>query len=249
MSGHSKWSTIKRKKGAADAKRGRLFSRLNKEILLAARDAGGDPNSNIRLRNAIAAAKAANMPKDNISRAIKKGTGELDGGANFEEITYEGYGPAGVAVMVMTFTDNRNRTTAEVRHAFAKYAGNLGENGCVSWMFDRMGLIVFNAKDIDMNQLEETAIENGAEDIKEDDGIVEVTCAMEDFPGLQEAFDKAEIKYEEASLSYIPQSTIKLEGRQAETMLKLLELIEELDDVQDVYGNFDISDEEMERLS
>jgi len=249
MSGHSKWSTIKRKKGAADAKRGRLFSRLNKEILLAARDGGGDPNANIRLRNAIAAAKAANMPKDNIARAVKKGAGELDGGANFEEITYEGYGPAGVAVLVCTFTDNRNRTTADVRHAFNKYAGNLGESGCVSWMFDRKGLITFNLEDVEMGKLEETAIENGAEDIKEEGDTVEVTCAIEDFPGLQEAFDKAGMKYEEAQLTFVPQTTVTLDGKQAETMLKLIEQLEELDDVQDVYGNFDISDEEMERLS
>ena len=251
MSGHSKWSTIKRKKGAADAKRGKIFSRLNKEILLAARNGGADLTANIRLRNAVASAKAANMPKDNIERAIKKGSGELDDGTILEEHTYEGYGPAGAAVLVETISDNRNRTTADVRHSFSKFGGNLGENGCVSWMFDRKGLLVFNQKNLDMDALEETAIDGNAEDIKEDEetNTIEVTCALEDYDTLQQAFEKAGFEPEVSELSYIPQSTLKLEGRQAETMLKLMELLEELDDVQNVYSNFDISKEDMEAMS
>lgn len=249
MSGHSKWSTIKRKKGAADAKRGKLFSKLNKEILLAARDGGNDPDANIRLRNAIAAARAANMPKDNIERAVKKGTGELDGGATLEETAYEGYGPGGVAILVETITDNRNRTTAEVRHALTKYGGNLGENGCVSWMFDRKGWFVFERESLDMDKFEEVAIENGAEDIQDADENVEVTSAMEDFDALREAFNDAGFNAVEAQLVQMPQSTIKLEGKQAATMLKLMEMLEELDDVQNVWANFDISDQDMEAMS
>lgn len=245
MSGHSKWSTIKRKKGAADAKRGRMFSRLNKEIMLAARNGGGDINSNIRLRNAIAAAKEVNMPKDNIQRAIKKGTGDLGDGVVIEEINYEGYGPGGVAVIVETITDNRNRTTADVRHAFAKYGGNLGETGCVGWMFGRKGLITFLKAGLDQNKLEEVAIESGAEDIREEDDSIEVTCAPEDFDTLKQAFETAAFKWEEAEISNLPQSTVKVEGKHAESVLKLMEALEDLDDVQHVWSNFDISEADM----
>jgi YebC/PmpR family DNA-binding regulatory protein len=246
MSGHSKWSTIKRKKGAADAKRGRIFSRLNKEIMLAARAGGGDIDSNIRLRNAIALAKAANMPKDNISRAVKKGTGELEGG-QIEEITYEGYGPAGVAVLVEVVTDNRNRTTADVRHAFAKHGGNLGESGCVGWMFDRRGHFVFSRDKVrDLNKFEEVAIENGAEDIKDESSELDVTCAVSDYNTLQEAFRTAGFEPDSAELAQLPQSTLRLEGKAAESMLKLMDALEELDDVQNVWANFDISDEELQ---
>ncbi len=245
MSGHSKWSTIKRKKGAADAKRGRMFSRLNKEIMLAARNGGGDVNSNIRLRNAIAAAKEVNMPKDNIQRAIKKGTGDLGDGVVIEEVNYEGYGPGGVAVIVETITDNRNRTTADVRHAFAKYGGNLGETGCVGWMFARKGLITFLKAGLDQNKLEEVAIESGAEDIREEDDSIEVTCAPEDFETLKQAFETAAFKWEEAEISNLPQSTVKVEGKHAESVLKLMEALEELDDVQHVWSNFDISEADM----
>jgi len=248
MSGHSKWSTIKRKKGAADAKRGRMFSRMNKEIMLAARNGGSDPSSNIRLRNAIAAAKEINMPKDTIQRALKKGAGELDDGSIIEEVNYEGYGPAGVAVMVETITDNRNRTTADVRHAFAKHGGNLGETGCVGWMFSRKGLISFLKAGLDQAKLEEVAIESGADDIKEDQETVDITCSPEDFDTLKQAFEKAGFKWELAEISNIPQSTAKVEGRQAEAMLRLMEVLEDLDDVQHVWANFDISEEDMKAL-
>jgi len=248
MSGHSKWSTIKRKKGAADAKRGQLFSRLNKEIMLAARTGGGDPDHNVRLRGAIAAARAVNMPKDNITRAVKKGTGELEGGI-IEEIVYEGYGPGGVAVMVETISDNKNRTTADVRHSFAKHGGNLGANGCVSWMFDRRGLFTFNRAGLDFAKLEEVAIEAGALDIQEDVETVDVISSPEDFETLREAFTAAGFEPVEAEISQIPQTMIKLEGKEAQSMLKLMDAMEELDDVQHVWANFDISAEEMEASS
>lgn len=244
MSGHSKWSTIKRKKGAADAKRGRLFSKLNKEIMLAARAGGGDPETNIRLRNAIATARAANMPKENVTRALKKGTGEL-GGEQINEYAYEGYGPGGVAIIVEAVTDNKNRTTAEVRHAFAKYNGNLGESGCVGWMFDRKGHFVFPREGIDMAKFEEVAIENGAEDIKEEDDTIEVTCAVSDFNTLQEAFIKAGYQSETAELAQIPQTLLKLEGKHVETMLKLIDALEEQDDVNNVWSNFDFDEADM----
>lgn len=246
MSGHSKWSTIKRKKGAADAKRGRIFSRLNKEILLAAREGGGDVEANLRLRNAIAAAREANMPKENIARAIAKGTGEGENGETFVEITYEGYGPGGVAILVDTVTENRNRTTAEVRHAFTKYGGNLGENGCVAWMFDRKGQFVFEKTNVEMDSLEEIAIENGADDIQDEGETVSITCALEDFGALSQAFEKAGLKTESAELAKLPQSTINLTGKQMETMLRLMDALEELDDVQNVWSNFDVSDEDLE---
>jgi len=246
MSGHSKWSTIKRKKGAADAKRGRIFSKLNKEILLAAREGGGDPEANLRLRNAIAAAREANMPKDNIARAIAKGTGEGENGETFAEITYEGYGPGGVAILVDTVTENRNRTTAEVRHAFTKYGGNLGEAGCVAWMFDRKGQFIFEKDGLELETLEELAIENGADDIQDDDDTVSITCAMEDFNALLQAFTKAGFKAETAELAKLPQSTINLTGKHVETMLKLMDALEELDDVQSVWSNFDVADEDLE---
>lgn len=244
MSGHSKWSTIKRKKGAADAKRGRLFSRLNREILLAAKDGGGDIEANIRLRNAVATAKSANMPKDNINRAIMKGTGQGLDGMMFEDIVYEGYGPGGVAVLVETITENRNRTTADVRHAFNKLGGNLGETGCVGWMFDRKGQFVFAKEELDMAKLEEVAIENGAEDIREEEDSVEVICAIEDYNTLRLAIEDAGFEPESADLAYLPQSTVELTGKTAGTMVKLIETFEELDDVENVWSNFDVPEGE-----
>lgn len=244
MSGHSKWSTIKRKKGAADAKRGKLFSKLNKEILLAARAGGGDMDTNIRLRNAVATARAANMPKENVQRALKKGTGELEG-EQLVEYSYEGYGPGGVAIIVEAISDNRNRTTAEVRHAFAKYGGNLGESGCVGWMFNRKGHFIFPAEGIDMAKFEEVAIENGAEDIKEEDGEIEVTCAVPDFNTLQDAFYKAGYQSETAELAQLPQTLMKLDGKHASTMLKLIDVLEEQDDVQNVWSNFDFDEADL----
>ena len=248
MSGHSKWSTIKRKKGAADAKRGKIFSRLIKEITIAARMGGGDPDGNPRLRTAIATAKAENMPKDNIERAIKKGTGE-GGGAALEEISYEGYGPGGVAVLVETLTDNRNRTTGEVRHVFSKYNGNLGENGCVGWIFENRGLIVFEKESVAEDKLFDVALEAGAEDIKEEETTFEVVTEPSAFEAVKEALDNAEMKYLLAEVTMIPQNTTKLEGKEAETMIKLMDALEDLDDVQKAYANFDISEEILEKMS
>jgi len=247
MSGHSKWSTIKRKKGALDAKRGKIFTKLIKEITVAARMGGGDPESNPRLRTAIAAAKAENMPKDNIERAIKKGTGELEG-TQYEELTYEGYGPGGVAVLVEVLTDNKNRSIAEIRHIFSKHGGNLGENGCVSWMFDKKGLLVFSKDQVSEDDVMAVALEAGADDIKETEKEYEVIVDPSEFETVKEAFDKAGIPYLVAEISMVPQNTIALEGKDAEKMLKLMDALEDSDDVQNAYANFDISEAIMETL-
>jgi len=246
MSGHNKWSTIKHKKGAADAKRGKIFTKLIKEISVAAKLGGGDPNGNPRLRTAVDKAKAENMPKDNIERAIKKGTGEMEG-VTYEEITYEGYGPGGVAVLVEVMTDNRNRTVSEVRSIFTKCNGNMGETGCVSWMFDKKGLIVY-PKSVDFDKLFEAAIEAGAEDVADQEEQFEVTTEPSAFIEVRDALDAAGFKYDNAELTMIPQTMVKLEGKQAESMLKMVDRLEDNDDVQNVYANFDISTEEMEKL-
>lgn len=246
MSGHNKWSTIKHKKGAADAKRGKIFTKLIKEITVAAKLGGGDPDGNPRLRTAIDKAKSENMPKENIERAIKKGIGELEG-VNYEETTYEGYGPGGVAVLVEVMTDNKNRTVSEIRSIFSKNNGNMGEAGCVSWMFDKKGLMVF-AKDTDFDKLFEAALEAGAEDVSDEEEQIEVTTDPAAFIEVREALEKAGFKYESAEITMIPQTMVKLEGKQAESMLKLMERLEDNDDVQNVYANFDISSEEMEKL-
>ena len=249
MSGHSKWSTIKRKKGAIDAKRGKIFTKLIKEITVAAKMGGGDPDGNPRLRSAINAAKTENMPKDNIDRAIKKGTGDLDG-AVYEEILYEGYGPAGVAVLVETMTDNKNRTVADIRHYFAKSNGNLGESGCVAWMFDKRGVITVDAEGVDEEELMELAIEAGAEDVVEEEGSFRIFTAPEDFNDVVEALEKAEVKMEEASISMVPQNTVEVaEEKPAKNLLTLLDNLEDHDDVQKVHANFDIPDEIIEALS
>ena len=248
MSGHSKWASIKHKKGKADAQRGQVFTKLIKEITVAARMGGGDPEGNARLRSAVAAAKAQNMPGDNITRAIKKGTGELEG-IHYEEFSYEGYGPGGVAVMVEVLTDNKNRTTADVRRIFTRNAGNLGEGGCVSWMFDKKGLIVFDKAKATEDQLMEVALDAGAEDVNDAENLWEVITTAADFEKVKKAFDDRKMVYESAQLSMIPQTTVKLEGKDAEHMLKLMEQLEESDDVQHVYANFDISLQEMEKLS
>jgi len=248
MSGHSKWSTIKRKKGAADAKRGKVFTKIIKEIMVAARFGGGDINSNPRLRTAVLAAKAENMPKDNIDRAIKKGTGELEG-VNYEELIYEGYGPGGVAMMLEVVTDNKNRTVADVRHIFLKHNGNLGENGCVSWMFEKKGLITIEKSGVDEDRLIEVALDAGALDVKDSGKEFEVTTDQTSFEEVKKALEEAGFKYNYAEVTMVPQSTIRLSGKEAEQMLKLMEGLEDSDDVQKVYGNFDIADEEMERLS
>jgi YebC/PmpR family DNA-binding regulatory protein len=249
MSGHSKWSTIKRKKGAIDSKRGKIFTKLIKEITLAARLGGGDVEGNARLRSAVLAAKEENMPKDNIDRAIKKGTGELAGGAAYEEVTYEGYGPAGVAVIVEVMTDNKNRTVAEIRHIFSKYGGNLGENGCVAWMFDKKGSITFDKKAVGEDALMETALEAGADDVRDQETEWEVITDPLHFEAVKKAFDQKGWKPLDSHVGLIPQNMVKLEGGKAETMMKLMEKLEDNDDVQNVYSNFDISDEVMERLS
>ncbi len=249
MSGHSKWSTIKRKKGANDAKRGKIFTKLIKEITVAARMGGGDINGNPRLRTAVTAAKAENMPKDNIERAIKKGTGELEG-AVYEEILYEGYGPGGVAVLVETMTDNKNRTVADVRHYFAKSGGNLGESGCVGWMFDKKGRIVVDRSRVDEDELMELAIEAGAEDVVEEEDVFQVITAVEDFSEVVEGLEKGGIAIAEAAIVMIPKNTVDVTSEKtARSLLKLLENLEDHEDVQKVHANFDIPDELMEALS
>jgi len=249
VSGHSKWSTIKRKKGAIDAKRGKIFTRLIKEITVAARMGGGDPLGNPRLRAAIATAKTENMPKDNIDRAIKKGTGELEG-AVYEEITYEGYGPGGVAVLVDCMTDNKNRTVADIRHYFSKSGGNLGESGCVGWMFDKKGTFLVDKETIDEEALLEKALEAGAEDVVEEDNAYQVVTAPDDFESVREALEADGVKFIEAAVSMIPQNTVDItEEKSARQILKLLESLEDHDDVQNVYANFDIPDEIMELVS
>jgi len=243
MSGHSKWSSIKHKKGAVDAKRGKIFTKLIKEITVAARMGGsGDPDANPRLRTAIAAAKAENMPKDNIERAIKKGTGELEG-VNYEESTYEGYGPGGAAVLVESLTDNKNRAVADIRHIFSKCGGNLGENGCVAWMFDKKGYIVVERSAVDEDTLMEAALEAGAEDVREDESNYEVITAPEDFEAVKTAVDDKAIAYLDAEVTMLPQTSTNLQGKEAEQMIRLMDMLEDCDDVQKVYTNADIPEE------
>ena len=248
MSGHSKWSTIKRKKGAIDAKRGKIFTRLIKEITVAARMGGGDPDGNPRLRSAINAAKTENMPKDNIDRAIKKGTGEIAGDV-IEEILYEGYGPSGVAVLVECMTDNRNRTVADIRHYFAKSNGNLGESGCVAWMFEKKGLIQVDKAKYNEEELMDMALEAGADDVVEEDDEYQIFTAPEDFEEVRAALEDGGVEFIEASVSMIPKNTIEVaEEKAARSLLKLLENLEDHDDVQSVHANFDIDDALMEQL-
>ena len=246
MSGHNKWSTIKHKKGAADAKRGKIFTKIIKEISVAAKLGGADPAANPRLRTAIDKAKAENMPKDNMERAIKKGAGGLDG-VTYEEIVYEGYGPGGVAVLVDVMTGNRNRSVSDIRSIFSKSNGNMGEAGCVAWMFDKKGLISFD-KDVDFEQLFEAAIEAGADDVAEEDDQYEVTTAPSSFIEVRDALLAKGFKSVAAEVTMVPQTLVPLEGKQAESMLKLMDKLEDCDDVQNVYANFDISADEMEKI-
>ncbi|MEW6014614.1 MAG: YebC/PmpR family DNA-binding transcriptional regulator [Candidatus Zixiibacteriota bacterium] len=248
MSGHSKWATIKRKKGKLDAERGRMFTKLIKEITVAARQGGGDPEANPRLRTAIATAKAANMPADNIKKAIQKGTGELPG-VNYEEVTYEGYGPAGVAIYLTVTTDNKNRTVAEIRHIFSRFNGNLGENGCVSWMFEKKGVITVPTNVVDEDTLMEIALDAGALDLSNQGDIYELATPANDLERVRTALEKKSIPVQSAETTMIPQNTIRLDERQAETMLKLYEALEEHDDVQKVYANFDIDESLMNKLA
>ena len=246
MSGHNKWSTIKHKKGAADAKRGKIFTKLIKEISVAAKLGGGDPAANPRLRTAVDKAKAENMPKDNIERAIKKGTGGMEG-VVYEEIVYEGYGPGGVAVLVEVMTDNRNRSVSEVRSIFTKCNGNMGEAGCVAWMFDKKGLIIFD-KSADFDALFEAALEAGADDVAEEDEQYEVTTEPGAFIEVRDTLESKGFKYQSAEITMIPQTLLALEGKHAESMLKMMDRLEDCDDVQNVYANFDISSDEMEKM-
>lgn len=248
MSGHSKWSSIKHKKAAADAKRGNMFTRYIREISVAARAGGGDPEANSRLRHAIDGARAVNMPSDNIKKAIMRGTGELEG-VNYEELTYEGYGPSGVAILVECMTDNKNRTVSEVRHVFAKYNGNLGEQGCVSWMFSRKGTILVPVEAIGEDTLMEIVLESGAEDMTKEGKTYEIRTAVEDFDKVKTALEAKKIPIESAEISRLPSTYIKLEGKHAEQMLRLFDKLEELDDVQNVWANFDISDDDIEKLN
>ena len=245
MSGHSKWHTIKHKKGALDAKRGKIFTKLIKEITVAARTGGsGDVDSNARLRKAVTDAKAQNMPNDTIDRAIKRGTGELEG-ASYDEVTYEGYGPNGVAVMVEAMTDNRNRTVAEIRHIFSKNGGNMGESGSVGWMFDKKGYIVVDKAAKSEEELFEIAIEAGADDMQDDGDVFEILTAPENFEAVNEAIKRAGVEPQAAEVSMIPQNYIKLEGPDAKQMLKLYDALDDNEDVQKVYANFDIDESEM----
>jgi YebC/PmpR family DNA-binding regulatory protein len=246
MSGHSKWHTIKHKKGALDAKRGKIFTKLIKEITVAARTGGsGDVDSNARLRKVVNDAKGMNMPNDTIDRAIKRGTGELEG-VNYEEITYEGYGIGGVAVLVETMTDNRNRTVAELRHLFSKNGGNLGEAGSVAWMFDKKGLIIVDKSAKAEDELFELALEAGADDMQDEGEVFEIYTSPEAFNDVHEALQKAGIEMQSAEISMIPQNYIKLEGDDAKKMLKLYDAIDDNDDVQKLYANFDIDESEFE---
>lgn len=248
MAGHSRWANIRRKKEKEDARKGKIFTKLFREIMVAARMGGGDPASNPRLRHAIEEARAENMPKESIEKAIKKGLGEV-GGENYEECVFEGYGPGGVAVLVSSLTDNRKRTSQEVRHIFSKYGGNLGEAGCVSWMFSRKGYFAFSGN-VDFEKVFEVAVEGGAEDVKESEGgVIEVICEPADFEKLKSAFVQNGLKYETAEITMVPQTYVKLSGKEAEQMVKLLEALEELDDVQKVYANFDIELKELERMA
>ena len=245
MSGHSKWSTIKRKKEKADAERGKVFTKLIREITTAARQGGGDEDANPRLRTAIAAAKAANMPLSNIDKAVKKGTGELPG-VVYEEKSYEGYGPGGVAILIDTLTDNSNRTTSEVRHLLTKYGGNLGESGCVAWMFEKKGLIAVQKNASDENSLMEIVLDAGAEDMTVEEDVYEILTLPEGFADVKEALDVKQIPMISAEVTMIPKNTIKVEGAQAGSVLKLMESLEESDDVQQVYANFDIDEQDVE---
>ncbi len=239
MSGHSKWSTIKRKKGKADAERGKIFTRLIKDITVAARNGGGDETANPRLRSAVAAAKSANMPSINIDRAIKKGTGELPG-VVYEEGTLEGYGPAGVALYIEILTDNRNRTVADVRHSLTKHGGNLAESGAVAWMFEKKGLITVPSEGLDEEEILMVVMDAGAEDLKSEESFFEIISSTEDLEKIKATLESSGIKYDSANLTMYPKNTIKVEGKNAETLFKILNSLEDLDDVQNVYSNFDI---------
>ena len=248
MSGHSKWSSIKHKKAVVDAKRGKMFTKLIKEITVAARESGGDPETNPRLRTAVASAKAQNMPNETIERGILRGTGQLPG-ISYEEIIYEGYGPKGVAIIVEVVTDNRNRSTSDLRNILSKNGGNLGERGCVSWMFDKKGLVVIDKEKADEDDLIMITLDAGAEDIKSEDDSYEIITEPQHFESVRNAVQEAGIETTLAEVSMIPQTTVKLDGKEALQLLKIIESLEEHDDVQNVYSNFDIPDELIEQAA
>jgi YebC/PmpR family DNA-binding regulatory protein len=248
MSGHSKWHSIKHKKAAADSKRGRIFTRLIKEMTAAARMGGGDPDANPRLRLAVATAKANNMPAENIKRAIMRGTGELPG-VSYEDVNYEGYGPGGVAIYMQALTDNKNRTVAELRHILSKNGGNLGESGCVGWMFERRGYFVVEKSSVDEEKLLEIALGSGADDMREDGSNFEILSTPESFDMVRSALESANITTAAAEISMLPQSYVKLEGKNAQTMLKLMEALEEHEDVQNVWANVDVDEAEFKEAS
>jgi YebC/PmpR family DNA-binding regulatory protein len=248
MSGHSKWASIKHKKAKVDAQRGRVFTKLIREITIAARVGGGDPGGNPRLRSAILAAKGMNMPADNIDRAVKKGTGELEG-VTYEEVTYEGYGPGGVAVLAEVVTDNKNRTVGEIRKIFSRHGGNLGESGCVAFLFEKKGHLQVEAAQVDEDRLMTVVLEAGAEDMQREDSNYAISTAPKDFEKVRDALAKAGIKPLTAEVTKLPKSTVKLEGKHAEQMVHLMEELEEHDDVQHVYANFDIPEEILAALT
>ena len=245
MSGHSKWHTIKHKKGAADARRGKIFTRLIKELTVAARGGGGDPDMNPRLRTVIAEAKANNMPRENIERAIRRGTGE-EPGVSYEEITYEGYGPGGVALLIQTLTDNKNRTVGEIRHLLGKYAGNLAAENSVAWMFSRKGQVVVEKAKADEDTLLNVALDAGADDMNDDGSAWEIVCAPESFESVREAVKGLGVEPASAEIAMIPQNYVKLQGKDAQQMLRLMEALDDHDDVQHVWANFDIEEKEIE---
>jgi YebC/PmpR family DNA-binding regulatory protein len=245
MSGHSKWHTIKHKKGAADAKRGKIFTRIIKELTIAARHGGGDPDSNPRLRTIIAEAKSHNMPADNIKRAIRRGTGEEEG-VQYDEVTYEGYGPGGVALIIETMTDNRNRTVGELRHTLSKHGGNLGEANSVAWMFDKKGLIVIAKEKATEDVLMEAVLNAGADDLKDEGSSWEIVSPMDAHQTVVDAVKALGIEPDSAQIAMLPQNYIKLEGKQAQAMLKLMDILEEHDDTKNVWSNFDIEEQEIE---
>ncbi len=248
MSGHSKWSTIKHKKAAVDARRGKLFTKLIRELTSAAKMGGGDQDANPRLRTAIAAARSANMSADTMQRAIQKGTGELPG-ETYDEVTYEGYGVGGVAIFVEVLTDNRNRTVAEIRHLFAKNGGNLGENGCVAWMFDRVGMVTVSVDQMGEDEVLELVLESGGDDMTVDDGMYEIRTAPEAFEDVRAALQAHGLTFGVAEVTMMPQNTVQVEGKQAEQVIRLMDALEDHDDVRNAYANFDISDEILAALT
>ena len=248
MSGHSRWSQIKRKKGKADVQRGKLFSKILREITVAARNGGGDSKMNMRLKAAIESAKEANMPAENVKRAIQKGTGELPG-ESYEEITYEGYAPGGVAVLVHVMTDNRNRTAPEIRHIFEKGGGNMGAPGCVKHLFERKGIFHVPARGLDEDTLMGIALEAGATDMRRVEKVFEIVTAPAEMDAVRSALDRQKVPVQDAEIAYVPQSTVRVEGKEAHAVVKLIEALEEMDDVQSVHANYDIPDEILEAIS